>query len=259
MKKYFITAILFCLIYTSVSAQHKKTYKSSKSKLSVKKKAGSKAVAYKSIHASKKKRAVASKKSSVSKKRLAYSKSGGKSRKRSENGSIRKHSNYTYNQLSANNQLLTDSKTARIVLSREDELYANGLVLNRGKLPWPVNGEISIPYGDYTIEGTKVKGRNPGITIATPQKDMPVMAVSDGVVSRVDNEGEVVTVFIRHGNYCTVYSNLSSIEVSKGTIIKAGGKIGTVGEAYASAGGELNFLLMKEKDNLNPTPWFSAN
>jgi murein DD-endopeptidase MepM/ murein hydrolase activator NlpD len=58
--------------------------------------------------------------------------------------------------------------------------------LNKGKLPWPVdNGVVSIHFGFYTIEGTTIKGNNPGITISTPSVGEQVKAVFDGdVVAR---------------------------------------------------------------------------
>lgn len=127
---------------------------------------------------------------------------------------------------------------------------------SRGKLPWPVEkGVVSIPFGIYTIEGTKLKGDSPGITIATPSVGAPVKAVFDGVVSAVDSRGDVATVFIRHGKYYTIYSNLSAINVSKGAIVKTGEVIGKVGESFEGPGGELNFVLMIESKNVNPQGW----
>jgi murein hydrolase activator len=260
MKKYLATLILFCLVCTSALAQQRKSGKLVKSKSPAKSnartKVSKKSVAYKSTSSSGKRKTSST---SKSKKRNSYARKSGNSKRNISRYSKIGRKSYAAHQATQAGQFLGVSKATVAMLSPEDRVYANGLILNRGKLPWPVEGEISIPYGDYTIEGTRVKGRNPGITIATTEKDMPVKAVSDGVVSRVDDEGEVATVFIRHGNYCTVYSNLSSIEVEKGAIVKSGDRIGTVGEAYAASGGELNFLLMKERDNLNPAPWFGAN
>src|SRR5258706_5108751 len=52
---------------------------------------------------------------------------------------------------------------------------------NRGRLPWPVdNGFVSIHFGNYTIEGTKLKNNNPGVTIATKEAGVPVKAVFAG-------------------------------------------------------------------------------
>jgi murein hydrolase activator len=127
---------------------------------------------------------------------------------------------------------------------------------SRGKLSWPVdNGFISIPFGVYIIDGTKITGDNPGVTIATSSSGMSVKAVFDGEVSGVDNKGDIGTIYIRHGKYYTVYSNLSAINVTKGAIVKRGQVIGRVGEADQGQGGQLDFILMIESKNVNPELW----
>ena len=94
---------------------------------------------------------------------------------------------------------------------------------NKGKLPWPVDkGFVSIPFGPYKIEGTKLKDNNPGITIGTPEPGVPVKAVFDGEVAAIHNYGDGVAVVIRHGKYFTTYSNLSGVNVSKGATVKTG-------------------------------------
>src|SRR6185369_11916820 len=71
---------------------------------------------------------------------------------------------------------------------------------NRGKLPWPVdNGVVSIHFGPYEVEGTKLKGDNPGLTISTPSTGMAVKSVFNGEVAGVYNMGDGMAVTIRHG------------------------------------------------------------
>jgi murein hydrolase activator len=130
---------------------------------------------------------------------------------------------------------------------------------NRGNLPWPVEGVVSIPFGAYKIEGTRLVGDSPGLTIATSEKDAPVKAVFEGVVSGVDNRGEITTVYINHGKYYTVYSNLGSVNVTKGSTVKTGQVIGAVGEAYETDGGELIFIVMAGKNNDNPAKWLQRH
>jgi len=130
---------------------------------------------------------------------------------------------------------------------------------NRGNLPWPVDGVVSIPFGSYKIDGTTLVGDSPGLTIATSEKGAPVKAVFDGVVSGVDNRGEITTVFINHGKYYTVYSNLGSVNVTKGSAVKTGQVIGAVGEAYETEGGELIFIVMAGKNNDNPAKWLTQH
>jgi murein hydrolase activator len=126
---------------------------------------------------------------------------------------------------------------------------------NRGRLPWPVDkGFVKIPFGTFTIEGTKVKGDNPGLTIGT-EKGSAVKAVFDGVVSAVHNYGDGAAIVIRHGKYFTTYSNLAGVNVGKGAAVKRGQVIGRAGESDDNSGGQLDFMLLIESNNVNPAPW----
>ncbi|MBL7739639.1 MAG: peptidoglycan DD-metalloendopeptidase family protein [Chitinophagaceae bacterium] len=127
---------------------------------------------------------------------------------------------------------------------------------NRGKLPWPVdNGFVSVHFGPYTIEGTDLRDNNPGVTIATPSAGGAVKAVFDGEVVAIHNYGDGVAVIIRHGKYFTSYSNLSGVSVGKGAQVRTGQAIGRVGEAQDGSGGQVDFMLMIEKNNVNPETW----
>ncbi len=127
---------------------------------------------------------------------------------------------------------------------------------NRGRLPWPVdNGYVSGHFGFYTIEGTSIRGENPGITISTPSAGVPVKSVFDGEVAGIFNSGDEMGVTIRHGKYFTTYSNLSSVSVKKGDEIKTGETLGKLGVDEDAGGGRLDFLLMIEKKNVNPEQW----
>lgn len=127
---------------------------------------------------------------------------------------------------------------------------------NKGRLPWPVdNGVVSIHFGPYQVEGTSLKGDNPGITIATPSAGMAVKSVFDGEVAGVYNMGDGMAVTIRHGKYFTTYSNLTGVSVSKGAAVSTGQSIGKVGQSDDGSGGQIDFILMIESKNVNPEPW----
>lgn len=63
-----------------------------------------------------------------------------------------------------------------------------------------------------------------------------------------------MSVMIKHGNYYTIYGNLSSASVQKGTTIKRGQVIGKAGADEDNGGGKIDFLLMQDKRNVNPRP-----
>jgi len=139
-------------------------------------------------------------------------------------------------------------------LNEKDVALNSSFEKNRGRLPWPVdNGFVSIPFGSSKVGGLSMD--NPGITISTPNSGTTVKAVFDGEVSSVSNLGDGMMVMVRHGKYFSVYSNLSSVSVSKGAQIRTGQSIGRAGTGDDGSGGQIDFLLMIESRNVNPEPW----
>ncbi len=141
-------------------------------------------------------------------------------------------------------------------LNSKDVALGADFTNNRGKLPWPVdNGFVKIPFGLYTIPETTIRNNNPGLTIATERAGGNVKAVFDGVVVAIHNYGDGAAVVIRHGKYFTSYSNLSGVNVGKGSNVKTGQVIGKVGEAEDGSGGQVDFMIMIENKEVNPAPW----
>lgn len=130
---------------------------------------------------------------------------------------------------------------------------------NRGQLPFPVSSRYTVIsyFGEQRHQELKhVVTNNNGIDIR----------VSPGAEARSVFKGEVTSVFVvpgynnsiivRHGNYLTVYANLSSVYVKKGDRVSTGqalGKIFTDSEDGNST--VLHFEVRKEKDKLNPLNW----
>jgi septal ring factor EnvC (AmiA/AmiB activator) len=141
-------------------------------------------------------------------------------------------------------------------VNASDVKLNEGFEQNKGRLPWPVDKAfVSIHFGLYTIEKTKLKNNNPGITIITPEAGVPVKSVFDGEVAAINNYGDGVMVVVRHGKYFTTYSNLSGVNVSKGALVKTGQVIGRAGDADDGPGGQVDFILMIESKNVNPEVW----
>ncbi len=141
-------------------------------------------------------------------------------------------------------------------LNAKDVALNSSFQTNKAKLPWPVdNGVVTMRFGTNQIENTKLTFDNPGITISTPSAGVAVKCVFDGEVSGVYNLGDGMCVTIRHGKYFTTYSNLSSVSVSKGAVVKTGQSIGKAGRDDDGSGGQIDFILMIESKNVDPSPW----
>lgn len=127
---------------------------------------------------------------------------------------------------------------------------------NRGKLPMPITGPYAIVsrFGQYAVEGLKnVKLDNKGIDIKG-QKGAKARAIFDGEVSAVFQFGGTTGVLVRHGNYISVYCNLSSVSVKQGQKLKTHDPIGGI-SADGTGNTVLHFQLRKETTKLNPETW----
>jgi septal ring factor EnvC (AmiA/AmiB activator) len=134
--------------------------------------------------------------------------------------------------------------------TRTDIALSDNFEKNRGHLPWPVNsGNIAMRFGPHEyIKG--IVHNNQGITIECAAGSS-VLAVFDGEVQNVFNVGDVTAVMIRHGKYFTTYSNLASVSVSRGQVIKTGQLLGKLADI-----GQLEFVLSDDKDHLfDPERW----
>jgi murein hydrolase activator len=121
---------------------------------------------------------------------------------------------------------------------------------DKGHLPWPIaSGTIAMRYGPHEyIKG--IVHNNQGITIEAAANSS-ITSVFDGQVQNVFNVGDVTAVMIRHGKYFTTYSNLSTVSVTKGEMVKTGQIIGKLADI-----GQLEFIISDEKDRLfDPEKW----
>jgi septal ring factor EnvC (AmiA/AmiB activator) len=141
-------------------------------------------------------------------------------------------------------------------LNASDVALNSSFEANRFKLPWPVdNGIVVLKFGDNKIENTLLTIDNPGITIATPSAGSNVKAVFNGEVRGVYNLGDGMAVTIRHGKYFSTYSNLTSVSVEKGTMVKTGQVIGKAGRDDEGSGGQIDFILTMEARKIDPQAW----
>lgn len=130
---------------------------------------------------------------------------------------------------------------------------------NKGKLPWPVeSGQITGLFGEHPhkeLKGIVVK--NNGIDIQS-SKGASARAIFDGTVSGVVSiPGAGKAVIIRHGDFLTVYSNLSTVSVSSGDKVSTKQRIGTLGEDDDGTRGEIHLEIWRNTSKLNPGEWIA--
>lgn len=153
---------------------------------------------------------------------------------------------------------VTKTSTAgKFDMTPEEKALATSFSNNRGKLPWPVEkGYISARYGTIKHPEYDIQYENHGIEITT-ERGATVRSVFEGEVSQVQIIGNSRTVFIRHGEYISVYQNLASVNVSKGQKVSTKQQIGTVGTNFEGEA-VLKFLITKNSDYNNPQSWLSS-
>lgn len=131
---------------------------------------------------------------------------------------------------------------------------------NRGTLPWPVDGAVTTEFGPQVdpIHGTSTD--HPGILIATAPRSL-VRAVFDGIVTSIDFvPGFGTYVVVRHGDYLSVYANLSNLSIAADQQVQAGEVIGQAGTADEPRGASLFFGLVNRSSQefVDPTRWLSS-
>lgn len=139
-------------------------------------------------------------------------------------------------------------------MNTEDRQLSGSFEKNKGILPMPITGPYVIVgrFGQYAVT-KNVRLDNKGIDIRG-KAGAKARAIFDGEVSAIFKYNGLNNVLVRHGNYISVYCNLSSVSVTKGSKVKTRDEIGTV-HKDASGNAILHFQLRKETTKLNPEVW----
>ena len=148
-------------------------------------------------------------------------------------------------------------KSRTFSMTPEQKVLAANFTANKGKLPWPVaSGVVKMRFGTNPSPiDPSIKIKSNGVRIAT-NKGEPVRAVFDGVVQGIMTpKNGNNTIMIRHGNYITVYKNLSKFYVSKGDKVMTKQVLGEVITNKASGESILSFGIYKDSAIQNPSIW----
>lgn len=157
-------------------------------------------------------------------------------------------------------QKKSQTKTSEIKLTKEEQLIAGNFEKNKGRLPWPVaEGFISGKFGKQPHPVLQhVTLDNKGIFIQT-NKGSDARAIFEGVVTQCFTvPGSNNAVIIQHGNYRSVYTNLTQLYVKVGDKVTAKQKIGKI-FVNADEGNktEMQLMLYLNTTLLNPEPWLA--
>ena len=125
----------------------------------------------------------------------------------------------------------------------------------RGKLSWPVSGQLIARFGDARAGGV----RWDGVLVAT-ERGTPVKAVCAGRVIYADwLPGLGLLAIVDHGDgYLSLYGHNDRLLKAAGEEVAAGDAIAAAGDSGGSSRPELYFEIRKGGKPVDPRPWFRA-
>jgi murein hydrolase activator len=145
----------------------------------------------------------------------------------------------------------------KIDLTPEGQIVSNNFKANKGKLPWPTEkGYISMKFGNnpHPLEPSIIVNSN-GIEITT-DNGSKARAIFPGEVMMVQELSPVNrAVFIQHGDFITVYQNLTTVNVSKGQKIAVKDIIGSIRFNESTQKTSMKFSVLQNDVYLNPIQW----
>lgn len=150
-------------------------------------------------------------------------------------------------------------KASKTTLTKEQQLIAGGFEANKGRLPWPVDkGMISGHFGKHQHPlHEHIIMDNKGIYIQTTA-GTKARAVYKGEVTSCFIVGGTYAVIVQHGNYRTVYSNLTSLNVKQGDHVETKQTLGTIfTDPAQDQKTELYFQIYKDMNIVNPELWIT--
>jgi len=145
----------------------------------------------------------------------------------------------------------------KFALTEEAKLISKNFNANKGKLPSPVSrGNIVLGFGKQPhpiVKTTTIQSN--GVRIRT-SSDIEARTIFDGMVySIILSKNNTYTILIQHGNFFTVYKNLSKIFVSKGDKLSTKDKLGSIATDPLNGQTILSFSIFNNGVPQNPRSW----
>ncbi|WP_316633310.1 peptidoglycan DD-metalloendopeptidase family protein [uncultured Flavobacterium sp.] len=147
--------------------------------------------------------------------------------------------------------------SSKIELTPENKILAADFKANRGRLPWPVEkGFISQGFGDQPHPlYNSVTIHNNGVEITT-ESGSSARAVFAGEVTSVIVLSPInKMVIIQHGDYFSVYQNLSSVSVDKGDKVTIKQSIGKIRTSPETGKTTMKFCISQNSTYADPRGW----
>lgn len=137
-----------------------------------------------------------------------------------------------------------------------ERVAGTGFGTLKGRLPWPVNGEVLIPFGKYNDPQFNIPVFKNGIEIKAHDREQPKAVANGNVVYADWFKGYGLLLIINHGSgYHSLYGHLSEIFHKSGDIIKKGNAVGKIGESGLLNVPSLYFEIRYKGKPVDPMQW----
>jgi len=145
-------------------------------------------------------------------------------------------------------------------LKRKKDFTMKGFVLNKGKMPQPVQGKLLTRFGEGGDGTSMDTGRSQGITIDAPN-GAPIKAIFAGrVIFAGYRKGFGNMVIIDHGlDYISITARMEKITVKEGQEVESGQTIGIAGDIATLFEKGVYFEIRYETQPLDPLEWISLD
>ena len=141
-------------------------------------------------------------------------------------------------------------------LKKKNRLFDQGFLMDKGKHPAPVKGELLARFGEERTNRLGIKGQSTGIAIACPGINR-AHAIFEGEIRYANYlHGYGNTIIIDHGyQYFSIISRLEKILVKKGDKVSQGDLIGLTGDTATLMGEGVYFEIRHGSTPLDPLQW----
>lgn len=149
---------------------------------------------------------------------------------------------------------------SKIVLTPEAKIVADNFRANKGKLPWPVErGIVSLGYGDqpHPLQRS-LTIHNSGVEITTEAGSNARAVFGGEVISVIVISPVNKAIIIQHGDFFTVYQNLSTVSVGKGDKVRLKQNLGRIRTNGDTGKTVLKFLIKQNTVYNNPQVWLAG-
>ncbi len=154
-------------------------------------------------------------------------------------------------------QKMIEEISRRSAAKSKEAPPGGGLESMRGKLDWPVKGQVIGGFGKAKHHEFSTEVFRKGLEIEAPVGE-EIRAVEKGKIVFADRfSGYGKMLIIDHGDrYYTVYAHLSDFLKKNGDLVRRGEAVALVGDSDSLAGSKLYFEMRKDGKSIDPAPWF---